>query len=135
MSFNLSSFLQLRLNFYLIQKLGWTFTYVYIYLLGKLYFFLKRKEKRLINTSLNTVFGRFKDKTEIQSLNKAVLEGIFSHYFEKIFNAFSSPETLSSFFETHMKMLGQEALDDALLKGRGILLITGHLGGVEYIPP
>ena len=135
MRFNLSSFLQMRFNFYLIMKLGWDLTYVYIYLLGKLYFFFKRKEKRLIAVAIHAVFGRFKDKSEIKSINKAVLEGIFSHYYEKIFNAFSPAEKLRSFFETHMISSGLKALDDALQAGKGVLLITGHIGGVEYIPP
>jgi len=135
MRFNLSSFLQMRFNFYLIRKLGWDLAYVYIYLLGKLYFFFKRKERRLIENSIAVVFSQFKDKSEIKSLSKAVLEGIFSHYYEKIFNAFSPAKKLRSFFETHMKSSGLKALDDALQKGKGVLLITGHIGGVEYIPP
>jgi len=125
----------MRFNFYLIMKLGWELTYVYIYLLGKLYFFFNRKEKRLIAVAIHSVFGRFKDRSEIESINKAVLEGIFSHYYEKIFNAFSPAEKLQSFFETHIKSSGFKALDEALQGGKGVLLITGHIGGVEYIPP
>lgn len=135
MNFNLSSFLQMRINFYLIRKLGWDLTYIYIYLLGKLYFFFKRKEKRHIENSITAVFGRVKNKSEIESLGKAAIEGIFSHYYEKIFNAFSHPKKLQSFFETHMRSSGLKALDDGLQKGKGVLLITGHIGGVEYIPP
>ena len=134
MSFNLSSFLQMRFNFYLIQKLGWTFTYVYVFLLVKLYFFIKRKEKHKIAQSIQSVFAEQKDPDAIKSLNKEVCWGIFAHYYEKIFNAFSPAETLRSFFETHVKIEGREALDEALAGGSGALLITGHFGGVEYLP-
>lgn len=134
MRFNLSSFLQMRFNFFLIQKLGWTFTYVYIFLLVKLYFFIKRKEKHKIAQSIQSVFSEHKDPTDIKFLKKAVYRGIFSHYYEKIFNAFSPAETLRSFFETHMEIEGSEAIDEALAGGRGVLLVTGHFGGVEYIP-
>jgi KDO2-lipid IV(A) lauroyltransferase len=134
MRFNLSSFLQMRFNFYLMQKLGWTFTYVYVFLLVKLYFFIKRKEKHKIAQSIQSVFAEHKDPTDIKALHRAVCRGIFAHYYEKIFNAFSPAEILRSFFETHMEIDGSEALDEALTGGKGVLLITGHFGGVEYIP-
>ena len=134
MRFNLSSFLQMRFNFYLMQKLGWSFTYVYIFLLVKLYFFIKRKEKHKIAVSVQSVFENHKDPTHMKSLKKAVYRGIFAHYFEKIINAFSPAETLRSFFETHVEIEGREALDDALAAGKGVLLVTGHFGGVEYMP-
>jgi len=131
MRFNLSSFLQLRLNFFLMQKLGWTFTYVYVFLLVKLYFFIKRKEKRKIAVSIQSVFENHKNPTDIKYLKKAVYRGIFAHYYEKIINAFSPAETLRSFFEAHMAIEGKEALDEALAGGKGVLLVTGHFGGVE----
>ena len=134
MRINLSSFLQWRINIFLIQKLGWTFTFVYLYLLGKLYFLLKRKEKHKIITSIYTVFAEHKDRREIKSLTRAVFRGIFSHYFEKIFNAYSPVEMLKTFFNTHMESEGMDALDKVLAKGKGVLLVTGHFGGVEFIP-
>jgi len=134
MRLNLSSFLQLRFNFYLMQKLGWTFTYVYIFLMVKLYFFIKRKERRKIALSIQSVFAEKKDPADIKTLNKAVYRGIFAHYYEKIFNAFSPAETLRSFFKSHIEIEGGDALDEALAGGRGALLVTGHFGGVEYLP-
>ena len=71
MSFNLSSFLQMRFNFYLMNKLGWTFTYVYVFLLVKLYFIFKRKEKYKIAVSIQSVFLNRKDPTEIKSIKGA----------------------------------------------------------------
>ena len=134
MSFNLSSFLQMRFNFYLMQKLGWSFTYVYIFLLVKLYFFIKRKEKHKIAVSIQSVFAKHKNPTNIKSLKKAVYRGTFAHYYEKIFNAFSPAETLRSFFDTRVEIEGREALEEALAGGKGVLLVTGHFGGVEYMP-
>ncbi|MFC1815870.1 lysophospholipid acyltransferase family protein [Thermodesulfobacteriota bacterium] len=134
MRINLSSFLQWRFNIYLIQKLGWTFTYFYIYLLGKLYFFIQLKEKRRIAASIHTVFAERKKRSDIKSITRAVFRGICFHYYEKIFNAFSPVETLMAFFKTHINSQGTEALDTALAGGKGVLLVTGHLGGVEYIP-
>ncbi|MEW6673185.1 MAG: lysophospholipid acyltransferase family protein [Thermodesulfobacteriota bacterium] len=134
MRLNLSSFLQMRFNFYLIRKMGWDLTYLYIHLLGKLYFFFKRKEQRQIAQSLQSVFSDRKDPLEIKSLKKAVYRGIIAHYYEKIFNAFSPPETLRYFFENNFEIKGRGSLDETLAAGRGVLLVTGHFGGVEYIP-
>ncbi|MDF1592418.1 MAG: lysophospholipid acyltransferase family protein [Desulfobacterales bacterium] len=134
MRFNLSSFLQMRFNFYLMQKLGWSFTYVYVFLLVKIYFLIKRKEKHKIAVSIQSVFENHKNPTDIKFLKKAVYRGIFAHYYEKIINAFSPAETLRSFFETHVELEGKEALDQALAGGKGVLLVTGHFGGVEYMP-
>ena len=84
MKFNLSSFLQMRFNFYLMQKLGWSFTYVYVFLLVKLYFVIKRKEKHKIAESIQSVFTHQKDPADIKSIKKAVCRGIFAHYYEKL---------------------------------------------------
>jgi len=134
MHINFSSFLQCRFNIYLFQKLGWTFTFVYIYLLGKLYFFIKLKEKRNIAAAIETVFSDRKNKLEVKSLTRAVFMGIFQHYYEKIFNAFSDVDNLKAFFNTHIKSSGTAVLDNALAEGKGVLLVTGHLGGVELMP-
>jgi len=132
--FNLSSFLQMRFNFYLMQKLGWSFTFVYVFLLVKFYFLIKRKEKHKIALSVQSVFAKRKDPADIRSLKKAICRGIFFHYYEKIINAFSPAETLRTFFETHVDIEGRAALDNALEAGKGVLLVTGHFGGVEYMP-
>lgn len=134
MRFNLSFFLQMRFNFYLMQKLGWTFSYVYVFLLVKLYFFIKRKEKHKIALSIQSVFAKHKNPTNIKSLKKAVFRGIFCHYYEKIINAFSPATALRSFFETRVEIEGSQVLDEALAGGKGVLLVTGHFGGVEYMP-
>ncbi len=134
MKINFSSFLQWRFNIFMIKKLGWSATYFYITLLGKLYFFFKPKEKWKIISAVKTVFSDRKNISEIYSLTGKVFRGILTHYYEKIFNAYSEVETLKAFFHTHVKSEGMSALDEGLSKGKGVLLITGHLGGIEYIP-
>jgi len=134
MKVNLSAFLQWRINVYLFRKLDWTSVYLYIGLLVKLYFFVKRSEKWKIINALATVFSDRKNDLEMRSLAEKTFGGILAHYYEKIFNAFSEAETLKAFFHTHVKSEGMSALDEGLSRGKGVLLITGHLGAVEYIP-
>ncbi len=134
MKINLSSFLQLRFNIFMCKKLGWRITFFYITTLGKLYFFFKRREKRKIKSSVKEVFAGQKSGSEIRSITRNIFRGIVSHYYEKFFNAYSSPETLRAFVKTHMESTGLTAIKRGLSRGRGVLLITGHVGGIELIP-
>jgi len=134
MKINLSSFLQWRFNIFLCRLLGWRITFYYIAFLGKLYFFFSRAETSKIKTAVQTVFSGRKQHYEVKSLTKDVFRGILFHYYEKIFNAFSSAKILRAFIETHIEGEGLDAVKQGLARGRGVLLITGHYGGVEFIP-
>ena len=59
---------------------------------------------------------------------------MLTHYYEKIFNAYSDISELRTFFEESIKTRDLEKLDKALGRGRGVLFVTGHYGGIEYIP-
>lgn len=130
----LSSFLQMKPNLFLYQKIGWKIAFFYIMALGKLYFLAKREERQKIELSLDSVFGTGKRESEVRALKKAVFQGIFFHYYEKLFNAFSSVESLTNFLETQVRAQGLDAIEEGLQRGKGVLLITGHFGGVEFIP-
>jgi len=131
---NLSSFLQWKINILLYQRLGWRIAYHYITFLSALYFFLKRGEKRLIEEAVESVFGHQKSDAEIKSLKRRVFRGIRCHYYEKLFNAFSSADTLRHFLTRQMDTLEMRAIEEGLSRNRGVLLITGHFGAVEFIP-
>jgi len=134
MKINLSSFLQWRFNTYIFKKLGWRVTFFYLKILGKLYFFFNRKENWKIKKAVNAVFEDRKNRSEIRSITSDVFRGILSHYYEKLFNAYCNSETLRIFVETHMENEGMEAIKQGLSRGKGVLLVTGHYGGVELIP-
>ncbi|MGD2028820.1 MAG: hypothetical protein PVG86_02690 [Desulfobacterales bacterium] len=134
MKINLSSFLQKRFNIFMCRMLGWRITLFYMSILGKLYFFFNRKERRKIKTAVKTVFTGRDYESQIKSITKAVFRGTLFHYYEKFFNAYSTTETWKAFFRTHIENEGLSAIDQALSEGRGALLITGHLGGVEFLP-
>jgi len=134
MHISLSKFLQWRFNVFIYQKLGWGVALLYIIILGKLYFFFNRKERTKIEGAIETVFEGRKSKPEIKSIKKEVFRGILFHYYEKLFNAFSSAEELEAFLRINMKSEGITAIEEALSIGKGVLLITGHFGGVEFTP-
>ena len=134
MGVRLSSFLQSQPNVFIYRRLGWKFAFYYTLVLGGLYFFFNRIERRKIKKSIYDVFADLKSNSEKKSITWDVFRGIIFHYYEKLFNAFSSPETLKAFFDTHMKTGNTTVIEEGLSKGNGVLLITGHFGGVEFIP-
>ena len=134
MKINLSSFLQWRFNIYIFKKLGWRVAFFYISILGKLYFFFNRKENWQIKKAVNAVFADRKNRPEIRSITSNVFRGILFHYYEKLFNAYCNPAIRQTFVETHMESEGMEAIKQGLSRGKGVLLVTGHYGGVELIP-
>jgi lauroyl/myristoyl acyltransferase len=126
--------LQWKINIFIYNRLGWRIAHLYIALLHTLYYFFKRGEKRLIEQAVESVFGDQKSKAALKSLKRRVFRGIRSHYYEKLFNAFSSAETLRDFFAKQMDSQGMRAIEEGLSKNRGVLLITGHFGAIEFIP-
>jgi len=134
MKLNLSAFLQWRFNIFMCRLLGWRITFFYIRMLGKLYFFFNSKEKWNIKKAVKTVFSDQKYMPEIRTITKNVFRGIFCHYFEKFLNAYSTAGILRNFVMNHMGSEDLDVIKKGLAKGKGILLITGHFGGVEFIP-
>jgi Kdo2-lipid IVA lauroyltransferase/acyltransferase len=134
MKITLSSFLQWQVNILICRLMGWKFTFFYICILGKLYFFFNRKEKWKIKKAIQSVFSDHKYRSETKAITQNVFQGILSHYFEKFVNAYTTPGTLRNFIKSHMKSEGLNAIRQGLSTGKGVLLITGHYGGVEFIP-
>ena len=75
-----------------------------------------------------------KKKFVTKAIIRNVFRGILTHYYGKIFNAYSNISKLRTFFEESIETSHLEKLDKALGQGRGVLFVTGHYGGIEYIP-
>jgi lauroyl/myristoyl acyltransferase len=121
-------------NLFIYQKIGWNIALYYIMILGRLYFWVKHEEKQKIVASLESVFSTRKEKSQISALTKEVFQGIYAHYYEKLFNAYEGIAKLQTFMEESIESHGLNKLKAALEKGRGALFVTGHYGGIEYIP-
>jgi Kdo2-lipid IVA lauroyltransferase/acyltransferase len=131
---NLSSFLQWQPNISLIRKMGWPMAFRYVSILGSLYYFFHAKEKQRIIDSIHNVFAKTKDYRELRMLTRNVFRGILDHYCEKLFNAYESVPNLKAFFDESIKAPSLYKIDEALRQRKGILFVTGHFGGIEYIP-
>ena len=130
----LSKFLQLKINIYICLVLGWWFAGFYVMMLGRFYFLINAREREKIIQSIENVFEAHQNRDEIYKISQNVFDGIIAHYYEKIYNAYSSFETLNSFFRRNIEDRGISAIREGLAKRKGVLLVTGHFGGVEFMP-
>jgi KDO2-lipid IV(A) lauroyltransferase len=134
MKTSLSHFLQWKLHLYLYLTFGWTAAKTLIFCLGRIYFLLNQEEKKGIEKAVIEVIGRRRPAEETKRITKKVFDGIFSHYYEKIFIAFEEPGSAARFLKEKIVSSDLVKLDEKLAQGRGVIIVTGHYGAIEYIP-
>ena len=134
LSLNLSKFCQAKVNVFLFRFLPFWLSRWYLSQIGKIYYFLKRREKALIQATIRHIFGGDLEPCSLKTLIKAAFQGITDHYHEKLFVAYSNFPRLLRFLRNRIKLSGEEELQEVLAQGRGIILVTGHYGAVEFLP-
>ena len=133
-SLSLSKFLQMRLNSFLFRFLPFSVSRWYVMVLGRLYYFLNWREKTLIRKTIQHVFKRKIPAPVLKKKIKAAFTGIFDHYHEKLFVGYSNFPRLLKFLKSQVRFAGEEHLQAALEDGKGVILVTGHFGAVEFLP-
>lgn len=133
-SLNLSKFCQARVNVFLFRFLPFWISRWYLSQVGKLYYFLKAREKALIQATIRHIFGGDLEPCSLKTVMKQAFKGIFDHYHEKLFVAYSNFPRLLKFLRHRIRLNGKEELEEILAQGRGLILVTGHYGAVEFLP-
>ncbi|HAK44790.1 MAG TPA: hypothetical protein DCO79_02560 [Spirochaeta sp.] len=131
---NLSRFLQARINVLLFRFLPYKISKKYLQSLGKLYYKLKKSEKNLIEKTIVHIFKSQYPANELNVLTDDIFKSIFSHYHEKLFMAYSNYSFLKKRFLSWVKVTGEEEFESLLARGKGVMLVTAHYGGVEWLP-
>jgi len=131
---SLSKFLQMKFNSWLFRLLPFSCSRCYIMVLGRLYYLLNWSEKILIRNTFRYIFTRNNKAKKLRHKIKGVFRGIFDHYHEKMFVGYSHFPSLCKFLKNRVNFTGAEHLQAALEEGKGILLVTGHFGAVEFLP-
>jgi len=134
MKTKLSHVIQSKFNIFIYLTLGWGFARFYIFSLGKLYYIFNKKEKEIINNAIADVAGRIRREIDLKEVTGRVFQGIFSHYYEKMFIAFEDKDKATRFLNDNISKGDLVVIRNSLLKGRGVIVITGHYGAIEYIP-
>ncbi len=133
MSSNLSRFFQSKFNVMLFRYSPPAFSRAYLHLLGRAYYFFNGRERRLIECNISD-FLAGKSEEEIRRVTREAFSGIFEHYFEKMFAAYRSFESVKRYVEKNFSVKNIDVIDKALRKGKGVILVTAHFGAVEFIP-
>jgi KDO2-lipid IV(A) lauroyltransferase len=133
-SLSLSKFLQMKLNSFLFRFLPFSVSRCYVMVLGRLYYLLNWTEKTFIRRTLKHVLGRKIPAPILHKKVKAAFKGIFDHYHEKLFVGYSNFPRLLKFLRSQVRFAGAENLQTALQEGKGVILVTGHFGAVEFLP-
>jgi lauroyl/myristoyl acyltransferase len=124
----------MKLNSWLFRYLPFSVSRCYIIFLGKLYYVLNWSEKTLIRNTFRYVFRRKSETTQLNQKIHSVFQGIFDHYHEKLFVGYSHFPRLLEFLRNRVKFTGAENLQKPLDEGKGVILVTGHFGAVEFLP-
>jgi KDO2-lipid IV(A) lauroyltransferase len=130
----LSPFLQSKFNIFIYLSFGWVLARFYIFLLGKLYFFFNKQEKEIIANAVVDVMGGVRQSGSIEEIVRKAFHGIFCHYYEKLFIAFEDKDKATEFLNDHILSDDLSVLSRSLLRGKGVIVITGHYGAIEFIP-
>ena len=134
MKIRLSPFLQSKFNIFIYLTIGWGLARFYIFSLGRLYYIFNKKEKQIITNAVADVVGRTGREVDLKEVTRRVFQGIFSHYYEKMFIAFEDKDKATRFLNNNISKGDLVVIRNSLLKGRGVIVITGHYGAIEYIP-
>jgi len=133
-SLSLSKFLQMKLNSFLFRFLPFSASRCYLMVLGRIFYLLHWTEKALIRKTISHVFKRRLPAPILNKRIKAAFKGIFDHYHEKLFVGYSHFPRLRQFLRSRVRFAGAENLQAALQDGKGVILVTGHYGAVEFLP-
>ncbi len=95
-------------------------------ILGKAYSFFSFRDKTALCTNLAVIFPH-RSKKEISS----IAEGVFMNFCKYLVDFFRLPLVDDDYIKKNIKIEGIEYLDDSLKQGRGVILVSAHLGNWE----
>jgi Kdo2-lipid IVA lauroyltransferase/acyltransferase len=134
MAGQLSVFLQSEMNLFLYRMFGWNTAKIMVFFLGWLHFLLNFQDRRRITEAVHQVVGCGMPIRKFARLLSSVFKGILSHYYEKLYIAFEQAPKATKFLKTAIEADGLDLLREKMKSGKGIIVVTGHYGAIEYIP-
>jgi KDO2-lipid IV(A) lauroyltransferase len=133
-SIGLSRFLQTRLNVCLMRRLPFALSRAYVNVMGRLYFAVNSEERNEISNSLCAVLEQLVPGYFKPQVVRRAFRGIFAHYHEKLATAYARLEKVYRFVQERIEFQAEDLLIHALSRGRGVILVTAHFGGIEFMP-
>jgi len=129
-----SRFFQWRPNTFLVRWLPFFLSRAYLGLFGRIYYILERQEGDAIRENLYAAARKVPFVAPLDEVVHSTFLGIYTHYFEKLVTAYAPVEKVYRFVEQRTTLQDERLLQEALALGRGVILVSAHVGGIEFLP-
>jgi len=98
--------------------------------MGRAYYHMDRRRRRIINANICVVFGRTLDEEGRKALGRESCEYLATHVLELLkLHKVANPENYRSFIE----ITGLSHLMKSVQRGRGTVAVSGHFGNVVLL--
>jgi lauroyl/myristoyl acyltransferase len=129
-----SRFFQWHPNTVLVRWLPFRLSRAYLGLLGRIYYILERQERDEIRENLDAAARKVPITAPLDNVAHRIFRGIYTHYFEKLITAYAPVQKVYRFVEQRTSLQDEQLLAESLALGRGVILVSAHYGGIEFLP-
>ncbi|HVO82964.1 MAG TPA: lysophospholipid acyltransferase family protein [Syntrophobacteria bacterium] len=129
-----SRFLQWRPNTFLVRWMPFVLSRAYLGLLGRIYYQLERQEGAAIRENLDAAARKVPLAAPLGDVVHPTFLGIYTHYFEKLITAYAPVKKVYRLVEQRTTLQDERLLQEALALGRGVIFVSAHFGGIEFLP-
>ncbi|MCP4681365.1 MAG: lysophospholipid acyltransferase family protein [Desulfobacterales bacterium] len=98
--------------------------------MGRFWYVVDRRHRKIVLRNLRHAFGQEKSGDEIRSIAKSVFKNLSQIIFEIGWSMWQSRED----FEKYIRVEGVSDYLKAWERGKGVLLLVGHVGNWELLP-
>jgi len=131
---SLSRLLQARLLTTIVRFSPCKVGFFLLWFVTVLYLQTQRGVRETIRKNIDDVFASVHGKDKVDAIYRAALKGIFYHYFEKLYVAYSGNQKWKQYSLERIRLTGRKNIDRYLCQNRGVILVTAHFGAVELLP-
>ncbi len=113
----------------IIKFLPGKFTFILMRTIGRAVYFLLGYRRRIALNNLTWVFGKEKSSKEIRKIVKTIVNDLIRNHYELV----SLYHGGNSGIREIVDIEGRENIDRALQKGRGVIMVSAHMGNFEIV--
>lgn len=88
---------------------------------------VSKKDKDNVRSNLKVILGEDTDTEEID----AYVVGVFRNFAKYLVDFFRFPRFTEEYIKEHIEIEGREHLDECLAEGKGVIIVSMHLGNWE----
>lgn len=124
----LAAWLGINICSLIVKVIPSNYLYIFAKNIADLAYFFAKKHRKIALDGLEIAFGKEKSPLEIERIAKNCFEYIAKSAVELMF-FFDKPQALRK----RVQIEGRENLDQALARGRGVILVSAHFGNFPLL--